>query len=64
MPGAQPSETEKRYMHLEHDQLASERAQPLPRAELGNGAQCGLWALRVFCLVVSAMVIYTFVTQL
>jgi len=49
---------------LERDQLVCDRARPLPRASLSRRAEIGLWALRVFALVVSAMVIYTFVHQL
>lgn len=50
--------------YLESDQLVAERSRPVPRARLGRGANVGLWALRVFVIVVSAMVIYTFVAQL
>jgi hypothetical protein len=50
--------------YLEPDQLAADRTRPLPRAKLGRRAVVGLWALRVFCVLVSLMVIYTFVSQL
>jgi hypothetical protein len=50
--------------YLESDQLVSERSRPVSRARLGRGASAGLWALRIFVIVVSAMVIYTFVAQL
>ncbi len=49
---------------LERDQLVQDKQRPLPRAELSRRAQVALWALRVFCLVVSAMVIYTFLAGL
>jgi hypothetical protein len=51
-------------MHLERDQLVAETARPVPRAALGTRAVVALWALRVFVVVVGAMVIYTFIYQL
>jgi hypothetical protein len=57
-------EREELVMYLERDQLASDRGQPVPRADLSRGVNVGLWALRVFALVVSAMVVYTFIAQL
>jgi len=50
--------------YLEADQLWSETSRPLPRARLGRAATAGLWALRVFAIVLSAMVIYVFFSQL
>ena len=50
--------------YLERDQLVADRRRPLPRATLGRRASLALWTLRVFVLVLSAMVIYTFVSQL
>jgi hypothetical protein len=49
---------------LERDQLVTDKARPLPRAPLSQGAKVALWALRVFVIVVAAMVIYTFFVQL
>jgi hypothetical protein len=49
---------------LEADQLAAETSQPVPRARLSPRVRAGLWALRVFVLVVGAMVIYVFFAQL
>ncbi len=60
----EPTEHEELFMHLERDQLTSERHRPLGPAHLGTGARVALWGLRIFCMVVSAMVIYTFVAQL
>ena len=57
-------EREELVMYLERDQLASDRGRPVPRARLSGRATAGLWALRVFCVVVSAMVVYTFIAQL
>ncbi len=51
-------------MHLERDQFVAETSRPVPRAELSARAIAGLWALRVFVVLVSLMVIYTFVYQL
>ncbi|WP_249012035.1 hypothetical protein [Conexibacter sp. DBS9H8] len=64
--GHAPSEEtgEAVYMHLELDQLSADRRRPLPPARLSPAATVGLWALRIFCLLVSAMVIYTFIAQL
>ena len=50
--------------YLEPDQLQSNRNRPLPRALLNRRATAGLWALRVLVVVLSAMVIYTFISQL
>jgi hypothetical protein len=51
-------------MHLERDQFVAETSRPVPRAALSKGARAGLWTLRVFVVLVSLMVIYTFVDQL
>jgi hypothetical protein len=51
-------------MHLERDQLVAETSRPVPAASLGRSALFGLWALRVFVVLVSAMVIYTFIADL
>ena len=50
--------------HLERDQLAAETIKPVPHARLSPRAAAALWALRVFVVIVGAMVIYTFVAQL
>jgi hypothetical protein len=49
---------------LERDQLVSDRSRPVAPAALSPRARAGLWALRIFVLVVGAMVIYTFFAQL
>ena len=51
-------------MHLERDQFVAETSRPVPRAPLSPQARAGLWALRVFVVLVSLMVIYTFIEQL
>jgi len=60
----EPSKDEELIMFLERDQFVSDRSKPVARAHLGRGASHALWALRIFVLVVSAMVIYTFIAQL
>jgi hypothetical protein len=49
---------------LERDQLVRDKSRPLPRAPLSRPASVALWALRVFVVVVTAMVTYTFFVQL
>ena len=51
-------------MDLERDQFVAETARPVPRAALGPRTTAALWTLRVFVVVVSVMVIYTFLAQL
>lgn len=50
--------------YLEPEQLLSDRSRPLPRARLDRRASAGLWALRVWVVLLSAIVIYTFISQL
>lgn len=57
-------EREQLIGHLERDQLVAETGRPLSRARLGRRAVLALWLLRAFVLIVSAMVIYTFVWKL
>jgi hypothetical protein len=58
------ADDEQLVMYLEPDQLVTDKSRPIPRAPLSKHANAALWALRVFALIVSAMVIYTFVSQL
>jgi len=51
-------------MDLERDQFVAETSRPVARAELSTRAIAGLGALRVFVILVSLMVIYTFIDQL
>ncbi len=60
----EPAAEEELIMHLEPDQFVAETSRPVPRATLTHGAVVALWALRVFAVVVSLMVIYTFIQQL
>jgi hypothetical protein len=50
-------------MALERDQFVAETSRPVPRATLSPPVIAGLWALRVFVVVIGLMVIYTFVDQ-
>lgn len=58
------TEHEELIAYLESDQLLAERSRPVRRADLSRRARYGLWALRIFVVLVSAMVIYTFVASL
>jgi hypothetical protein len=50
--------------YLEPDQLVVETFRPVPRATLPREVARGLWALRVFVVLVSLMVIYAFIVRL
>jgi len=60
----EPAAENELFMHLEPDQFVVETSRPVMRARLNRRAIAALWALRVFAVAVSAMVIYTFVSQL
>jgi hypothetical protein len=57
-------EQEELVMFLERDQLVVDTSRPVRRMPLSRRMSAALWALRVFVVVISAMVIYTFVSQL
>ncbi len=63
-PELGPPPSEEMIENLERDQLVAETARPLARAQLTRRASAALWTLRVFVLVVGAMVTYTFFYQL
>ena len=50
--------------HLEPDQLVAETMRPVARAELSRSALALLWALRIFVVVMGALVIYVFAASL
>ncbi len=50
--------------YLEPDQLVAETFRPVTQATLTSNAAAGLWALRVFVVLVSLMVLYTFIARL
>jgi hypothetical protein len=61
----QPShDDEELIMFLEQEQFVSDRAIAVPPARLSGRAKAALWLLRIFAIIVSFMVIYTFVSQL
>jgi hypothetical protein len=60
----EPAAEQELIAHLEPDQFVAETSRPVPRALLGVRAVTALWGLRVFAIVVSLMVIYTFIEQL
>ena len=49
---------------LEPDQLVVEMHRALGRRRLGPLAEAGLWVLRVFVLVMAALVVFTFIAGL
>jgi hypothetical protein len=49
---------------LEPGQLTAATRRPVPRAQLGRRATIALWVLRVLVIILSAMVSYTFFSQL
>jgi hypothetical protein len=51
-------------MFLERDQLSADTSHPVLRAQLSTRTRVALWALRVFVILMSAMVIYTFAAEL
>jgi hypothetical protein len=55
---------EEPVMVLEQDQLAIDTRRPVPRKQLSRRASAALWALRIFVIVVGAMVVYAFFSQL
>jgi len=55
---------EELIMHLERDQFVAETSKPVARVSLRASGRVGLWALRVFAVVVSGMVVYAFVAAL
>jgi hypothetical protein len=63
-PALRDEDDEELIMHLQRDQLVAATLLPVVPARLGRRALLGLWALRVFAVVVSAMVIYTFIVRL
>jgi hypothetical protein len=58
------AEQEELVMFLERDQFVGDTSRPVRRMVLSPRMTAALWALRVFVVVVSVMVLYTFVSQL
>ncbi len=59
-----PSDHEDLIGFLERDQLVADTSRPVPRALLPARVRGALWALRVFAVLVSLLVIYTFIHRL
>jgi hypothetical protein len=49
---------------LEPDQLVTAASKSLPRLQLGVGLRITLWAARLFVLIISLLVVYTFIVAL
>lgn len=49
---------------LEPDQLVSATSRPLQRMQLPLKVHIGLWTLRIFLLIMTGLIVYTFVYQL
>ena len=66
MPAVSPVDAagEELVGYLERDQLEEAMDKRLPPAELGGWSRAGLWVLRIFVIVVGAMVVYTFIAGL
>lgn len=60
---AVPASDRDLAMYLRPEQLVAGTSQPVPRRQVGPWASVGLWALRMFVIVLSLMVIYTFAVQ-
>jgi hypothetical protein len=57
-------EQEELVMFLERDQLVFDTSRPVARVRFSPRMSAALWTLRVFVILVSAMVIYTFISKL
>lgn len=64
IPDHEPTDHEELIAFLERDQLVADTSRPVAPADLSPTARMALWALRVFVVVVSFLVIYTFIHQL
>ena len=64
MPHLHPEHNPDPSNVLEPGQLAAATAQPTPRAQLTPATYTALWTLRIFAVIVTLMVIYTFINQL
>jgi hypothetical protein len=60
----EPADAQELIMHLERDQLVSETFRPVERARLSRPVTLSLWALRLFAVALSLMVLYTFIARL
>ena len=49
---------------LEPDQVVAVASRPLPRYQLSRAGNAALWLLRIFVLLITALVVYTFIIAL
>lgn len=63
-PARPEEDPEEIVAFLERDQTVHDRLLPLPRRALSPLASHALWALRVFTVLIGALVIYTFFATL
>jgi len=49
---------------LEPDQIVAVASRPLPRCQLSSAGNVALWLLRIFVLLITALVVYTFIIAL
>ena len=63
-PSPQTERDQELVMFLERDQLMADTTVPLPRAPLSKRANTALCALRIFIILISIIVIYTFAAKL
>lgn len=60
----EPASEQELIAYLEPDQLVAETFRHVARATLTRNTAIALWALRVFVVLVSLMVLYTFFVRL
>lgn len=49
---------------LEPDQIVAVASRPLPRYQMSSAGNLALWLLRIFVLLITALVVYTFIIAL
>lgn len=49
---------------LEPDQVVAVASRPLPCYQLSSAGNAALWLLRIFVLLITALVVYTFIIAL
>lgn len=55
---------EELIIGLEPDQVVAAMSRPLPRYQMSGAGNLALWLLRIFVLLITALVVYTFVVAL
>lgn len=64
MPQPDPRADHQLVEYLEPNQLVSDTSRPVPRAQLTTRVRAALWTLRIVTVLLTIMVIYTFISQL